>query len=96
MVAAPRRLGLLLPVAAPEQKLRVGDAEYGAVRIDLRGWHGRLFGNFNVIVPYRATVWYVPALARVVRFSVDFRTTSIAASSARVDETLELVRAGRN
>ena len=86
----------LTAVASPDLMLRVADVDYNAVRIDLRGWHGRLFGNFNVIVPYRATVWYVPALARVVRFSVDFRTTSIAASSARVEETLELVRAGRN
>ena len=86
----------LTAVASPEQKLRVGEVEYSAVRIDLRGWHGRPFGNFHVIVPYRVTVWYAPALARVVRFSVEFQTTSIAASSPRVDETLELVRGGRN
>ena len=85
----------LTAVTSAEQKIRVGDAEYSAVRIDLRGWHGRLFGNFNTIVPYRATVWYSPALMRVVSFQVAFRTTSIAASSAGVDETLTLVRAGR-
>ena len=83
-------------MASPEQPLRVGDVEYSAVRIDLRGWHGRLFGNFITNVPYRATVWYAPALKRVVRFTVEFRTTAVAASASQINETLELVRAGRS
>jgi serine protease Do len=86
----------LTAAASPEQKLQVGEVEYSAVRIDLQGWHGRIFGNLYVNVPYRASVWYAPALKRVVRFSVEFRTTNIAASSSRVNEVLELVRAGRN
>jgi serine protease Do len=86
----------LTAVASPEQTLRVGEVEYSAVRIDLQGWHGRVFGNFHFNVPYRATVWYAPALKRVVRFTVDFRSSAGAASSAWVSETLELVRAGRN
>jgi serine protease Do len=86
----------LRAVASPEQPLRVGDVEYSAVRIDLRGWHGRLFGNFITNVPYRATVWYAPALKRVVRFTVEFRTTAVAASASQINETLELVRAGRS
>jgi hypothetical protein len=86
----------LRAVASPEQPLRIGDVEYNAVRIDLRGWHGRLFGNFITNVPYRATVWYAPALKRVVRFTVEFRTTAVAASASQTNETLELVRAGRS
>jgi hypothetical protein len=86
----------LTAAASPDQKVQVGEVEYSAVRIDLRGWHGRIFGNLYVNVPYRATVWYAPALKRVVRFNVEFRTTNIAASSSRVNETLELVKAGRN
>jgi serine protease Do len=86
----------LTAVASPEQTLHVGGGEYSAVRIDLRGWHGRVFGNFFISVPYRATVWYAPALNRVVRFNVEFRSDAGAASSLRVNETLELVRAGRS
>jgi serine protease Do len=86
----------LLAVASPEQKLHVGEVEYSAVRIDLRGWHGRVFGNFFINVPYRATVWYAPGLNRVIRFNVEFRSDAGAASSLRVNETLELVRAGRS
>lgn len=86
----------LTAVASPEQKLRVGEVEYSAARIDLQGWHGRVFGLFHFIVPYRATVWYAPALKRVVRFNVEFRSGAGAAGSTRVNETLELVRAGRN
>lgn len=84
----------LTAAASPDQRVQVGEVEYGAVRIDLQGWHGRMFGNFYVNVPYRATVWYAPALKRVVRFTVEYRTTSVSASSSRVNETLELVRAG--
>ncbi len=86
----------LMAVASPEQTLHVGDVEYSAVRIDLRGWHGRLFGNFHINVPYRATVWYAPALKRVVRFNVEFRSNAGAGSNVWVTEALELVRAGRH
>lgn len=86
----------LTAVAAPGQQLRVGEVEYDTVRINLQGWHGRVFGLFHFIVPYRATVWYAPALMRVVRFNVEFGTGAAAAGSTRVNETLELVRAGRS
>jgi hypothetical protein len=83
----------LTAVASAEQPIRVGTTEYQAVRIDLQGWHGRLQVISSPNVRYRATVWYAPALKRVVRFNVEFRT---AAFGAWVNETLELVRAGHN
>ncbi|MGE0349503.1 S1C family serine protease [Hydrogenophaga sp.] len=86
----------LTAAASPEQLLRVGEVEYSAVRIDLQGWHGRVFGLFHINVPYRATVWYAPALNRVIRFNAEFRNSGSASGSTRVNETLELVRAGRN
>lgn len=86
----------LTAVASPEQKLRVGDVEYTATRIDLRGWHSRIFGNVIVNVPYRGTIWYAPSLMRVIRFDVEFRSNTSAATSTRLKETLELVRAGRS
>jgi serine protease Do len=78
--------------ASAEQIIRVGTTEYQAVRIDLQGWHSRA-QMYAVVrdMPYRATVWYAPALRRVVRFNVEFRT-----AGAGVNETLELARAGRN
>jgi hypothetical protein len=74
-----------------EHIIRVGTTEYQAVRIDLQGWHRRA-QMYAVArdMPYRASVWYAPALRRVVRFNVEFR------AGAGVNETLELVRAGRN
>lgn len=89
----------LTAVASPAQTLRVGDIEYSAVRIDLRGWVGRIF-TFNLYsMPYRATVWYAPALQRVVRFNVEFQSpqTIITLHAAvKVNETLELARVGRD
>lgn len=81
----------LTAVAAGEQAVRVGTVEYQAVRINLRGWHTRAQPNVSAAVAYRATVWYAPALKRVVRFNVEFRTSAFG---AWVNETLELVRAG--
>lgn len=78
----------LTAMASPEQTIRVGAAEYSAVRVDMQGWHARRFLYSYAHVPYRATVWYAPALNRVVRFNFEM--------SQRARETLELVRAGRN
>lgn len=83
----------LTAVASPEQTIRVGTTEYQAVRIELQGWHRRIQPNVSAGVVYRATVWYTPALKRVVRFNVEFRTSAFG---AWVNETLELARAGHN
>ncbi len=83
----------LTAAASGEQAVRVGTVEYQAVRIHLQGWHTRIQPNVSAAVAYRATVWYAPALQRVVRFNVEFRTSAFG---AWVNETLELVRAGQN
>ncbi len=83
----------LTAVASGEQAVRVGTVEYQAVRIQLQGWHTRIQPNVSAAVAYRATVWYAPALKRVVRFNVEFRTSAFG---AWVNETLELVRAGNS
>jgi len=84
----------LTAVASAEQPIRVGAGEYNAVRIDLRGWITRLSITrlSTTSVPYQATVWYAPTLNRVVRFSVEFRTSS---KTMWVHEAMELARAGR-
>lgn len=81
--------------ASSEETLRVGDFEHRVVRIDMRGWHTRSSGVYQDNVPYRASVWYSPALMRVVRFSVEYRYKSTVAVSTQVKETLDLVRMGR-
>lgn len=83
----------LTALASGEQAVRVGAVEYQAVRINLQGWHTRIQPNVSAGVAYRATVWYAPALKRVVRFNVEFRTSAFG---AWVNETLELVSAGRS
>ena len=78
-------------VASAPQTIRVGDTEYSAVRIDVRGWNGRLPVHRVAMatVRYEATVWYSPDLMRVVRFNLE------RLGSTNRKETLELVRAGR-
>jgi serine protease Do len=84
----------LTAVASAEQPIRVGAGEYNAVRIDLQGWHTRVSPSrmSTPTMPYQATVWYVPTLNRVVRFSVEFRTSN---KVIWVHEAMELARAGR-
>ena len=84
----------LTAVASAEQPIRVGAGEYNAVRIDLKGWHTRVSPSrmSTPTMPYQATVWYVPTLNRVVRFSVEFRTSN---KVIWVHEAMELARAGR-
>lgn len=78
-------------VASAPQPIRIGESEYNAVRIDLRGWTTRLPVHRVAVsnLGYRGTVWYSPELMRVVRFTLE----QLGNTSRK--ETLELVRAGR-
>lgn len=78
-------------VASPPQAMRLGESEYNAVRIDVRGWTSRLPDHRVAVatIRYQGTVWYSPDLMRVVRFTLE----RLGSTSRR--ETLELVRAGR-
>ncbi|MBU7571724.1 MAG: trypsin-like peptidase domain-containing protein [Hydrogenophaga sp.] len=78
-------------VASGPQAIRVGESEYNAVRIDIRGWTSRLPVHRVAVsnLRYQATVWYSPDLMRVVRFTLE------RLGSTDHKEVLELVRAGR-
>ena len=78
-------------VASAPQPIRIGESEYNAVRIDVRGWTTRLPVHRVALsnLSYQGTVWYSPELMRVVRF----RLEQLGSTSRK--ETLELVRAGR-
>ena len=78
-------------VASLSQTLRMGESEYNAVRIDVRGWTSRLPVHRVAMsnLRYQATLWYSPDLMRVVRFTLE------RLGSTDRKETVELVRAGR-
>lgn len=78
-------------VASLSQTLRMGESEYNAVRIDVRGWASRLPVHRVAMsnLRYQATLWYSPDLMRVVRFTLE------RLGSTDRKETVELVRAGR-
>ena len=81
----------VMAAASSPQMIRMGESEYNAVRIDIRGWTSRLPVHRVAVssLRYQATVWYSPDLMRVVRFTLD----RLGSTDRR--ETLELVRAGR-
>ncbi|MFM9927009.1 serine protease [Variovorax sp. H27-G14] len=74
--------------------LSVAGKDYGVVRIQYRGFTQRYPDSgalsSNQYGPYEATVWFSPALGRVVRFEVETRG-GVLASGFHVRETLELV-----
>ncbi len=74
--------------------MSVAGKEYDIVRIQYRGFTQRYPNSgavsSNQYGPYEATVWFSPALGRVVRFEVDTRG-GVLASGFHVRETLELV-----
>jgi S1-C subfamily serine protease len=81
--------------AAP---LKVQAGEFESVRIDLKGWHTRAGSpSGQGRAPYVATVWWSPQLRRVVRFTVDSKTSQGMGSpgSFTAWESLELVKVDR-
>lgn len=77
-------------VVSASQSIRIGERDYNAVRIDVRGWTTRLPWHRVAVstVPYHGTLWYSPELMRVVRFTLE------RLGSTNRKETVELVRAG--
>ncbi|MBN9410381.1 MAG: serine protease [Burkholderiales bacterium] len=91
------RFELRATPAAPAL-LHVAAGEFETVRIELTGWHTRAgLPSGEGRAPYSATVWWSPQLRRVVRFSVDSKTSVGMGSpgSFMAWESLELVRLDR-
>jgi S1-C subfamily serine protease len=72
---------------ADSSTLRVGARELEVVRVNFSGFTHRITGGHMVnSSPYEASVWYAPAIGRVVRFEALARGRAV-----QVNESLELV-----
>lgn len=78
-----------------EQKMRVGEKELRTVRIALRGWAENRNAAMTARAAYQGTAWLSPELGRVVRFEARSRSFNSSANF-NIDETIELVRIGRD
>ena len=74
--------------ATDESTMRIGDREFGIMRVEFTGFTTR--GNFvRTNAVYTANAWYAPELGRVVRFDAKTRGGN-GTSFYLVDEALEL------
>lgn len=72
---------------ADTSTLRVGSRELDVVRVVYSGYTHRNTGrHVTISAAYEATVWYAPAIGRIVRFDALARSQYF-----RVDESLELI-----
>lgn len=79
-----------------EQKMVIDGRELRTVRVALRGWAENRNPQMTSRAMYHGTAWISPELGRVVRFEVKSRANGNSSANFRIDETIELVRIGRD
>lgn len=79
-----------------EQKLLVQGRELRTLRIALRGWAENRNPAMTARARYEGTAWLSPELRRVVRYEARSRASANSSARFDIDETIELVRIGRD